>query len=241
MSQIKGNSLAYGDLFTSSTTQGENLGAYVGAADGRGYRYVLTGAQQLVPGTVQQAPAVDATNYNPVGGLAVGAAAVGAIQITLTGSLTLAANALQGGFMSVAVTPGQGYIYKVKGNTAVTAATGCVVTLEDPLLVALTTSSKVIFQLNPYSNIIQVPSTMTNIAVGVASYPIAANQYGWLQTKGPASCLIAGAVTNGIAVGVLQGGTVGALAAAIAGTPIIGHMMGLGTSGEYDLVNLTLN
>ncbi len=241
MSSIKSSVVAYQDLFTSSPTQSIELGTYVETADGRGFRYVKAGAAALVPGKVQQAPAQDTTNQNPIGGLAVAAAAVGTFQVTLTGTLTLAENALAGGFMSVSVTPGQGYTYKVKGNTAVSSATDCVVTLEDPLQVALTTASTVVFQLNAYNGVIVAPATMTNIIVGVAIYPIAAGQYGWVQTRGPVSVLAGGNVTCGEAVGTLQAGTIGALAAAIAGTPIIGHAMGTITSGEYDLVNLVLD
>jgi len=75
-----------------------------------------------VPGKVYQGPAEDTTNQNPSGGLAVTAQAVGDTQVTLTGSLTLAANLLAGGYLSVNVTPGLGQLYRIKGNTAVSSA-----------------------------------------------------------------------------------------------------------------------
>lgn len=242
MSTIKSNlQISPQDVFTSSATQGTDLGAYATTGDSRGFRYCLMGGVTAVPGKVYQGPAQDTTNQNPSGGLAVSAAAIGATQVTLTGSLTLAANLLAGGFMSVAVTPGQGYTYKVKGNTAVSAAASCVVTLEDPILVALTTSSKVVFQLNPYSGVVVAPATMTSAITGVPVYPITNAQYGWLQTHGPVGCLQTGTGTCGTALGVLQGGTIGSLAPAIAGTPIIAHALGTNVTGEYDLVNLVLD
>lgn len=235
-------SVAPADLFTSSSTQGTDIGAYASTGDGRYFRYFLNGAVTAVPGKVYQGPAEDATNQSPAGGLAVGAAAIGATQVTLTGSLTLALNLLAGGFMSVVITPGQGYNLKVKGNTAVAAATGCVVTLEDPLVVALTTASKVVFHLNPYSGCVVAPGTLTAAPVGVPVYPVVNAQYGWMQTHGPASCLLTGTFASaGLAVGVLVGGTIGSLAPAIAGTNVLGYTMGIGATTEYDAVFLQID
>jgi hypothetical protein len=229
------------DLTTSSSTQQHILGAYAETTDGRGFRYFKNGAVIAVPGKVFQGAAQDTTNFNPSGGLAVAAAAIGATQVTLTGSLTIGLNALAGGWMSVAVTPGQGYLYRVASNTAVSAAANCVVTLEDPIQVALTTASKVVFQVNPYNGCVVAPATMTSCIVGVPVYAVGVGQFGWMQTKGPASCLQTGTGTCGTALGVLQGGTIGSLAPAIAGTPIIAHAFGTNVTTEYDLVNLVLD
>lgn len=230
------------DVFAFSATQGTDLGAFASTGDGRYFRYHLNGAVTEVPGKVYQGPAQDATNQSPAGGLAVAAAAIGANQITLTGSLTLASNLLAGGFMSVCITPGQGYTYKVKGNTAVTSATGCVVTLEDPLIVALTTASKVVFQLSPWNGTVVAPATLTSSPVGVSIAPITNAQYGWVQTHGPVGALVTGTLGSaGLAVGVLVGGTIGSLAPCIAGTPVLGFTMGICATTEYDLVFLQLD
>ena len=235
-------SIAPQDLFTSSATQGTDLGAFASTGDGRYFRYHLNGAVTQVPGKVYQGPAQDTTNQSPAGGLAVAAAAIGATQITLTGSLTLAANLLAGGFMSVCITPGQGYTYKVKGNTAVSSAANCVVTLEDPLIVALTTSSKVVFQLNPYNGTVVAPATLTAAPIGVSIYPVVNAQYGWIQTHGPVGALVTGTLGSaGLAVGVLVGGTIGSLAPCIAGTPVLGYTMGICATTEYDLVYLQID
>lgn len=244
MTTIKTNILVSPqDIFTSAPASNEttDLAQLVTTGDGRNWRYFLNGAVAAVPGKVYQGPAQDTTNLNPSGGLAVAATAIGATQVTLTGSLTLAANLLAGGLMSVVITPGQGQVYKVKSNTAVAGAANCVVTLEDPIQVALTTSSKVIFALNLYNGCVVAPGTMTNAIAGVPAFAVAAAQYGWLQTHGQASCLVTGTITCGIALGVLQGGTIGSLAPAIAGTPIIAHANGTGSTTEYDFVNLVLD
>lgn len=228
-------------IFSSSTIQQHVLGSYTETQDGRGFRYFKNGAVIAVPGKVFQGPAQDTINQNPAGGLAVTAQSIGDFTVTLTGSLTLAADALAGGWMSVAVTPGQGYLYRVKGNLAVTAAANCLVTLEDPLQIALTTASKVVFQVNPYNGCLVAPATLTSAVTGVPVYAVAAAGFGWMQTKGPASCLQTGTGTCGTALGVLQGGTIGSLAPAVAGTPIIAHAFGTNVTGEYDLVNLVLD
>lgn len=235
-------SIAPQDLFTSSSTQGTDLGAYASTGDGRYFRYFLNGAVTTVVGKMYQGPAQDATNQSPAGGLAVAAAAIGATQVTLTGSLTLAANLLAGGWMSVCITPGQGQYLKVKANTAVTSAANCVVTLEDPLAVALTTSSKVVFMLSPWNGCVVAPGTLTAAPVGVPTFAVVNAQYGWMQTHGPASCLVTGTLGSaGLAVGVLVGGTIGSLAPCIAGTPVLGFTMGICATTEYDQVFLQID
>lgn len=243
MSTLKANLLVTPqEIFTSSTTQGTDFGALATSGDGRYFRYFYNGAVAAVPGKIYQGPAEDATNFSPAGGLAVSAAAAGTYTVTLSASLTIATNALAGGFMSVAVTPGQGYNYKVKSNTAVSGATGCVVTLEDPIQVALTTSSRVVFHLNPYNGCIVAPATLTAAPVGVPVAATPINNYGWMQTHGPASCLVTGTfATAGLAVGVLVGGTIGSLAPAIAGTNVLGYTMGICATGEYDAVFLQID
>lgn len=230
------------DLFSNSAVQLQSLGVYAESADGRGFRYAKVGAVDTVPGKVYQGSAQDTTNQNPSGGLGVSAAvAVGDTQITISTSITLAADLLAGGYLSVNVTPGLGQLYRIKGNTAVSAAAGCVITLEDPIRVALTTSSKVIVKKHPYDSIVVTPATETTNNVGVAHTIVSASNFGWVQTHGPASVLFTGTGAVGKAVGTLAGGTIGSMAPAIAATPILGWHMGTGITGEYALIFLTIN
>ena len=248
MSTLKANLLVTPqEIFTSvAPTTGGSGGTDVGAlattGDSRYFRYFYNGAVATVPGKIYQGPAEDATNYSPAGGLATAAAAAGTYQVTLTGSLTIALNALAGGFMSVAVTPGQGYTYKIKSNTAVSGATGCVITLEDPIQVAFTTATRVVLHQNPYYGCVVAPATLTAAPVGVPVMVTPINYYGWMQTHGPATCLVTGTfATAGLAVGVLVGGTIGSLAPAIAGTNVLGYTMGICATGEYDSVFLQID
>ena len=242
MSVLKANLLVTPqEVFASSTTQGTDVGALATTGDSRYYRYFYNGGVAAVTGKVYQGPAEDATNQSPAGGLSVAAAAIGATSITTTSSVTLAANLLAGGFLSVVITPGAGYTYKIKGNTV--AAAGVVTFyLEDPIKVALTTSSKIVVHQNPYYNCVVAPTTLTAAPVGVAITETPINNYGWLQTHGPASCLVTGTLGSaGLAVGVLVGGTAGSLAPAIAGTNILGYTMGICATTEYDAIFLTID
>jgi hypothetical protein len=241
MSILTGPVLSIGqDLYTDSATQLHPVGACAESADGRKFRYVKVGAVSTVPGKVYQSAAEDTTNLTLSGGHSVTAAAVGTNTVTLTNSITLAANTLAGGYLSVNVTPGQGQLYKIKSNTGVTAAAGMVITLEDNIRVALTTSSKVIFLPSPYMNIVVEPGSTTGNIVGVAISIITNGNYGWIQTYGPCSCLFTGTGVAGKAVGSLTSGTSGSLAPAIAATEILGWNMGTSITGEYSLVFLTI-
>lgn len=240
--QLAGFPSASGELiFESNATAQHTLGAYMETADGRGFRYVKCGALATVPGKVYQGVALDATNMQPSGGLTPSAnVAAGATSITISDSITLTKDQLAGGYMSVCVTPGQGYTYKVRGNSAVTAAAGCVVTLEDPIQIAITTASNVIFVQSKYNGVVVTPTNGTAANVGVASYIIVASEYGWIQTKGACSCLFTGTGVAGNAVGTLRGGTEGSLAPCIAETPIVGYAMATSITTEYAMIDLVL-
>ena len=228
------------DLLSNSSTQLMDVGCYAETTDGRGYRYALVGAAAAtVAGKVYQGKALDATNDQVSGGISVAAAAIGATSVTTTSTLTWTENEFAGGYMAVVVTPGQGYTYRIKGNTAAAAAVGTFY-LDDPIQIALTTSSKIIVVQNTYKGIVIEPGTPTAAIAGVPNSIITAEYYGWVQTKGPCSVLFTGTGVAGCAVGSLQGGTSGSTAPAIAVTNIIGYHMATGITSEYAMVHLTL-
>lgn len=226
-------------ILAESSTGLHVLGTYMETADGRGYRYAKIGAVATVAGKVYQGPALDATNMQPSGGLATAAAAIGAYEITTTDTVTLAANLLAGGYLSVVVTPGQGYTYKIKGNTAATAA-AVTFYLEDPVQVALTTSSNIIVAKHPYDGLVIEPGTPTARIAGVPNAIITAAYFGWVQTRGACAVLFTGTGVAGKVVGSLSGGTSGSMAPAIAATNIGGEHMATGITGEYSLIYLTI-
>lgn len=228
-------------IWEESTTQNHVIGCYAETADGRGFRYSKIGSVATVAGKVYQGTPLDATNLQPSGGLGVSAAqAIGDTSVTISTSITLTANQLAGGYLSVDVTPGQGYLYKIRGNTAVTSAASAVITLDDPLQIALTTSSKVIVANHPYFGLVIEPGTPTAAIAGVAHRVTSASAFGWIQTRGAASVLFTGTGVAGKAVGSLSGGTSGSSAPAIAATNILGYHMATGITAEYALIMLTI-
>lgn len=227
-------------ILEQSSTQLHNVGAYIETSDGRGFRYAKVGATATVAGKVYQGPALDATNQQPSGGLAVAAAAIGATSVVTTSTVTLAANLLAGGYLAVVVTPGAGYTYRIQGNTAASGAV-TTFTLDDPLQVALTTDSKIIVAQNPYNGVVVEPGTPTGKIVGVAPRIITAAYFGWLQTRGPASVLFTGTGVAGKVVGSISSGTAGSMAPAIAATNIGGEHMATGITGEYSLIYLSID
>lgn len=229
-------------LWDENATAQQEVGSYIETADGRGFRYAKVGAVATVAGKVYQSSALDATNLQPSGGLDSAATyAIGETAITLTDTLTVTKDFLAGGYLSVCVTPGQGYLYKIAGNTAVASAANMVITLADPLQVALSTSSKVIVTPHPYSGIVIEPGTPTGVIVGVPQRVTTALYYGYIQTRGVASVLFTGTGVAGKAVGSLSSGTSGSIAPAIAATNIGGYHVATGISGEYSLIYLTIN
>ena len=227
-------------ILDESSTQLASIGSYMETADGRGFRYTKVGTTATIAGQVYQSKALDATNDQPSGGHAVAAAAIDATAVTTTATLTVTANEFQGGYLAVVVTPGQGYTYKIASHLAATAAV-VTMNLEDPIKIALTTASRVIWCQNPYNGVVIEPGTTTGRIVGVAPTIITAAYFGWLQPKGVASVLFTGTGAAGKVVGSLTGGTSGSMAPAIAATNIGGEHMATGITTEYSLIYLRID
>lgn len=223
------------DIFSTSATKYSTLGAKVTLGDGRSFRYCLAGATALVPGKLQQSSAEDTTNYQ---NLTPTATAAGAVSVVTSSTVTATANILTDGYMIVTVTPGQGYVYQIGGNAAASSA-ALTVTLNDPIQVALTTSSRIDLVTNPFSSVVVNPTTATSSPAGVAVYPVTAAQYGWIQVQGVAPVLADGAVTVGTQL-VASNGTAGAVEALTGVQAIVGTAVtGIATT-EYGAVNLEL-
>lgn len=222
-------------LFTSSATQQHVLGEQMVSPDGRKFRYAKAGGSALVVGNLLQSQAEDTDSQN----LAVAAAAIGDTTVTTTTTLTLTANEMAGGYMVVAITPGLGHVYRIKSHPAVTSA-AVTLTLEDPIRVALTTSSRVDLVANPYDGVIQYPTTATGAAVGVAIHPIAANEYGWIQSGGVANVLNDAGSTVGTNVSA-SNATAGAVEAAVTAQATVGFAVTGITTTEAGAIYLTID
>lgn len=221
-------------LHSESSTALHNLGELIFSNDGRAYRYCKAGATALVAGKLQQSSAEDTTNFQ---NLTCAVSSAGATSITTTSTVTLTVDQLAGGLLTVtAATTGAGFLYKVKGHAAATAA---VVTfnLEDSVVVATTGTVTVDLAPNPYSAVVVNPTTASSAPIGVAVYNITAAYYGWLQVGGVASILNDGGSTVGTNVSA-SNGTAGAVEAAVTAQGAIGiALTGVATT-EYGLVKL---
>jgi hypothetical protein len=240
MSKISNNVTASpASLFSSSTEKEINFGAKAFDENGNSYRYVRAGSVALVPGTLVQAPAEIINHQN----LVPAAAAIGSTQVTVTlGATAVTADQYAGGYVVVTVAPGQGYRYKISGHPAANASTAVTLTLEDPILVAWTTSTRVDLVANPYNRVIINPATATSSPVGVAIFAIPANSYGWVQDGGVANVLADGNITVGTNViasnaiaGAVEAGADGADLQANVGIALTGI-----ATGEYGAIKLNL-
>lgn len=236
MSKYTGNiGVLGGNPFSvDEATPSHDLGAVMAADVNRRFVYVKAGAVDLVRGQFLQARAEDTGDQD----ITPTATAIGATSITTSSTMTVTANQYAGGFIVVTVTPGVGQYFKIKDHAAYTAA-AATFNLEDPLTVALTTTSRIDFVPNPYDGVIVRPATGTGTPIGVAVNAITAGQYGWVQTWGPAPVIAdaGGAITVDDALST-SNATAGAVEVSVAGQPNIGYALTGIASGETGLAFL---
>lgn len=240
MPQLTSDPQASGQLlYESSATAYHALGERLVTTDGRVFRYALAGSVALVAGNWIQSAAQIGNHQN----LTPTAAAIGAEAITVTlGATAAAADFYAGGQAVVTITPGLGQAISIIGNPAAASGATLVLSLGEPLRVALTSSTRIDLVPNQYRGVIQTPiTTLTGTCVGVATYIIAASEYGWLQRAGLCGALIAGTPIVGAAI-VVPGTSAGAAVVdgAAAATQIVGVMASTGGNGECNGVLLAL-
>ena len=217
-------------VFSSSATQFHPIGTQGKDRWGRFYRYARAGAVDLVVGNALQAPSQLADHQAMV----VDAAAIGDKSLNLTpGATAGAADLYADGVAVIDTTPGLGYAYPIKTHLAITASTEFTVQLSGGVTVqvALTSSSRVSLYSNPYRGVIQAPTTMTNVPVGVAQFIIVTTEYGWIGSGGLFGTLIQGTPGVGLGVGI-PGSAAGSVAIhAVATIGLVGNMMDTGVDG----------
>jgi hypothetical protein len=228
--------------FSSSATQEHALGEYKESKDGRGFRYALAGAVALVAGNTLQTRVEEAEHD----ALVVVTGAAGSTEITLTTEATtgaLDANEYGNGLAIIDTTPGEGYSYGILSHPLVAAQTNGIIKLKpsDSIQVALSTASRVTLIFDPHSKVIQFPvTTATGVCVGVAIYPIAIAEYGWIQTHGNCGVLIAGTPAAGAQVTPV-GATAGTVSIMSSTLQLVGHMAETGRTGKICPVFLNID
>ena len=231
-----------------TSDQRHKLGTRMTFADGRVYRYALDSGAGIAAGRLVQAPATDAADDMDLAWSA--GAAVGGTTITTGTSLTITKDQYKEGWLYTNDGAGEGQIYPIKSNTAVSGAAGCVFTIddEDGFAIALTATTSLFGVVyNLYDGVLVQPTTITNAAVGVSTTTVTASYYTWLQTWGPCALLDTGA--SWVVGDQLASAETGAAGAAIlldsSGAPdnqSIGYSMYIvPVTTDFGFVNLTIS
>jgi len=226
-------------------TAKEQIGALRILDDGRKFRYSKIGASAITVGKACAAAQIGATVMNEA---CASAHAIGdyIITETITAGTAFDADYFAGGFLSINDATGEGHQYKIKHNTAVSAAgTSITIELEDPIRVALVASTSEFTLIHsPWMAVVETTAE-ENVFAGVTPIGFTAGYYGWLQTGGVCTCL--SEATAAVAVGAVMtlSATSGALQAIT--TPLdidVAYQVGVaygtaGVDGEYKPVYLT--
>jgi hypothetical protein len=181
------------DPFKESSVKEHAYGQRAETQDGRVFRYAKTG-EAITVGRVTVSPAIDATLVNCA---VTAVAAIGALQISFTNAATTATeNEYAEGYAIISYGTGAGQILKVKSHAALTSGGASVVYLEDPLVTALDTTSKVELTHNPWNGVMMTASAVTK-PTGGALIAFDKGYYGWFQTRGVFPGIADGTITAG--------------------------------------------
>ena len=181
-----------GDQFTTTVAQaGHPLGSRMIFADGREFKYAKAGASVALAAARLNQQTLNNANWDE---LAVPTArAIGDKAVTITnGSQAITVDYFADGYLNVEDDVGEGYAYTIRSNSAAAASGVVTVNLYEGLQVAWTTDTTVNLFANPYAVTIIHPSPATAMLTGVSLVVVGTDDYGWLQTRGPACVLVEG-------------------------------------------------
>jgi len=197
-------------LYEQSSTQKEILGMIRIEPDGRKFRYAKAG-EALSVGKMSFMAEAEANHINKS---VASAAAIGDTEVTVTvGATEVTADQYKDGYLHVNHGTGEGHSYGIESNTACDSSGDTIVTLKNPIIVALVASgtSEVSLIKNPWSSVTQ-STTEESGSAGIPLRAITSAYYFWCQTGGPAICL--GSDSSALGVMLSHDGTEGAVAAA---------------------------
>lgn len=224
-----------------TSSQNSPLGVKAGSPDGREYRYGLAGATALAVGKLTQQPTAEA-NHQVIAVQA--AAALGATTVSVTlGATAATVNQYAGGYLTIQDSVGAGSSYLISGHPAAALSTTLVITLAEPLTLALTTATKCSLIVHSYSNMIIAATGIVSQINGVPGIAVTAANYGWFQVEGVASVLGNGTPAQGTGV-ISSVTTAGATDVELAATVTqrLGYVVGsAGVSTKYNAINLSIN
>jgi len=229
-----------GAQFVNHESQQYDLGTIM-FIDDRSYHYVEMGAADSVAGNLYQSQVASGNEDNCA---VVAAVAVGSREVTLTtGEITVASDYIDG-YLNIEDVDGEGRAYKIKDNAGAASGATDTITLKAAggINAALTTSTKVSLFKHPCMDVIRVPGPATAAPIGVAVNVISANQFGWMQIRGPASVLTEGtSLVIGQEVTAGTSGLPGAvLVSAGNATPTLGVCIFEAPNTSYSLIALDI-
>ena len=178
----------YGDEKVTGTTQIHPYGTRMVLPDGRVYYYGQTDGAQTAGAICQSA--VGVANHDM--DLATNTASAGDKSVTVTvGGTAATEDQYKDGYLYVNDGTGEGHIYKIRQHDAIDSSGSGAINLYDgdPILVAFAAATIVGLAKNPYKDFVVYPTTPTGHAVGVAATDFDDDDFGWLQTWGPAAVL----------------------------------------------------
>lgn len=241
MSQFTGSASVFTGIpqTYTSTSQELGLGQGMEGNDGRMYRYAKVGSVALVAGHLLQGPAEVTGNQSRL----VAATAVGAMTITTVDTVTVTVNQYAGGY-AVATAEGgtgNGYAYRIKSHPAATSAV-VTLTLEEPVQVAMTTSTQIDLVANPFNGVIDCIASATSAPVGVAINTAAASSYAWIQVRGPGIVLNDATAALGVNDGISSSnGVAGSVEFGVARQPNIGYALTGIAQSEFGVAYLRIS
>jgi hypothetical protein len=186
---------ADGDQFVTLSTaeafaQGSpGVGEQLVLNDSRKYRWSQAGLVAVTVAQLYQAPIPVPEHVLQT----AAAAAVGATSVALTlGAVAVSPNQYNNGWLVIdlASNSGFGYTYGIKQHNSVGASGVFTVPLKASVQVAIATTANSISLIpNNYAGVIlAVVTTPTAVIAGVSVKPIPIEDFGFIQTRGPAAC-----------------------------------------------------
>ena len=235
----------YGDEKVTGTTQLHPYGTRMVLPDNRVFYYGQTDGAQTA-GAICQSP-VGIANHDM--DLATNTASSGDKSVTVTvGGTAVTANQYADGYLYVNDGTGEGHIYKIRQHDAISSSGSGAINLYDGDAIATGFVAATIGGLakNPYKDFIVYPTTSTGHAVGVAATDFDDDDFGWLQTWGPAAVLCDVAFVIGNHVRVSDGTAGSGEPLDRDGTHENAEVIGVASviapvTTDYGFVNLTIN
>ena len=188
------------DVYETGSVQLYPLGQVLELPSGARFRYSEMGGTVGVANKLYQAevPKADWSSQLVSTALAVGDTT---IKFTPAAGTALSANDLAGGTVLVEESDDLGHIYQIKSHPAIAGAAEGILTLTDgvtvKVAVAIVAGNVLTALKNPWKDVIIQSSPQTGIIIGIPRIIIAANEFGWIQTRGVVSCLVSGTHTIG--------------------------------------------